>query len=401
MWQQHDLMLRSNVFPAGTLLDSYYDRDVTRLSDRGMASNMIGDRWSEVSSDEISSWADQDITLPNGDSMTVTDVFRLDAIPAIARIASRRKLQNPDFIIAGKIVGEPVMMAVDAKFSIDTAKSAQVSGETLQALIDVGDLITDLLPGLPKDAEIRDGLFISPDVPLSHYVMERTRGRLSVRVSRDQVKLVSIAPVPFLKPMEGARLLGTLASCDGFRDDIRHNMLLAMYYFRLVRACYGSYAEMTSPIFGPATASEGTTEDLESRTLAMAKSATSSWDVVLQWDAMADQIRRQREAIFNAMPFPMANKELRDRVVLESELRGLEAPSINSVRKRLGSWHRNQFEDRIGVVLPPVADLPDLIQRIHLIAAEVEPHIAPAMDRIIDEVFADQPALTPDEPETA
>ena len=41
-------MLRSSAFPAQSLLDSYYDRDVTQLSDRGLASNMIGDRWSDV-----------------------------------------------------------------------------------------------------------------------------------------------------------------------------------------------------------------------------------------------------------------------------------------------------------------------------------------------------------------
>lgn len=397
----HDLHLRSDAFPAGSLLDTYYDRDVTRLSDRGRASNMIGDRWSELCSEEISSWEGQQVLLPDGSEIAVKLVFRLDAIPQIARIASRKKLQNPDFIIVGEIDGLSTMLAVDAKFSIDTAKPAQVTAETLQALLDVGERITDLLPGLPVDAQLRDGLFVSPDMPLTHYVLGRTRGRLSVRVSPDQVVLVPVQPVAFLKPLQGARLIGTLATCDGFRQEIRSNMLLAMYYFRLARACYGAYADMTAPILGPPEAAEGSAEDLEARTASMARSATSAWDIVLHWDAAAEQIRRQREEIFNAMPFPIANKDLRDRIVLESEQRGLVPPSINSVRKRLGSWYREQFEDRLGVILPPVTDLPDLIQRIYVVANEITSLVPPALDAMIDEVFAEQPAQDSGISETA
>jgi len=328
--------------------------------------------------------------------MEIHQVYRLDDIPEIARIASRRKLQNPDFIIEGEIDSQVILMAVDAKFSIDTAKPSQVSAETLASLLDVGDLITDLLPGITMSANMRDGLFLSPDMPLSHYVLARTRGRLSVRVPREQVMLIPVAPVPFLKPLEGARLIGTLATCDGYREEIRSNMLLAMYYFRLVRACYGAYADMTAPILGPPDASVGSTAELESLTVSIVRSARSAWDVVLQWDTRAEQIRRQREAVFNAMPFPVPNKDVRDRVVLESELRGLEAPSINSVRKRLGAWHRQQFDARIGVVLPPVENLPALIQHLHHIAAEVEPLVPAAFDEIIETVFASQPELIPD-----
>lgn len=390
--QRDDLLLKSSVFPAGTLLDSYYDRDVTRLSDRGLASNMIGDRWSEISSEEISSWEGTERQLPNDSVLNIDRVFRLDDIPQIASIASRRKLQNPDFIISGRTDHEAVLMAIDAKFSIDTAKSPQVSAETLQALLDVGDLITDLLPGLPVGAKPRDGLFISPDVPLSHYVMTRTRGRLSVRVARDQVVLIPARPVPFLKPLEGSRLIGTLASRDGFRDEIRTNMLMAMYYFRLVRACYGSYADLTAPIFGAPTFSEGTDEDLEQKTIQIARSARTAWDVVVQWDAAAEQVRRQRETAYAAMPFPLANKEVRDRINLESELRGIDAPSVNSVRKRLGAWYRQQFDNRIGVVLPPIDDISGLVNQIHSIASEVYPLVPAAMDAILDDVFAAQSA---------
>ena len=399
---QHDqLFLRSDSFPARTLLDSYYDRQVTQLSDRGLASNMIGDRWSDLSAQHLDQWPGTTVTLPDGSSIDVQHVYRLDATPQIASIASKRKLQNADFIVVGNRAGNLVQFAIDAKFSIETAKSAQVSAETLSALLEVGDLITAHLPGLPAEAEVLDGYFISPDMPLTHYVMGRPRGRMAARVDSDQVFLVPVQPVPFLKSEPGSRLLGPLAVLDGYRDDLKNNMLLAMYYFRLARACYGAYGEITRPIFGPADASAASDTELEQRTIEVARSARSSWDVVLHWDNQAEQVRAQRETAYGAMAFPIPNRELRDRIVAESERRGVEQPSINSVRKRIGGWYREQFDLRLGTVLPPVEDMTALLQQIHQAAVEVLPLIEPKMGEIIDEVLSAQPPVSGDETTTA
>ena len=400
MPNRDDLMLRSNAFPARTLLDSYYDRDVTQLSDRGLASNMIGDRWSDVAAEVIERWAGAAIVMPDHSLVDVHRVYRLDITPQIATIASRRKLQNPDFIIAGKRDGQNVIFAVDAKFSIDTAKSAQVANETLSALLEVGAPITDWLPDLATSAAVQDGYFISPDMPLSHYVLGRSRGRLAARVSTQQTLLIPVQPVPFLKDLSGSRLLGPLATLDGFRDQLRSNMLLSMYYFRLARACYGAYAETARPIFGPALNDDDPTSSVERLTIEFAHSASSSWDVVQQWDTLAEHVRRQREAAYAAMAFPMANREFRDRIVAESLKREVVAPSINNVRKRVGAWYRGQFDQQLGTVMPPVADMPALLQQIHRIAADVMPLVEPAFDSILDETLANQPHISSAESET-
>jgi hypothetical protein len=174
-----------------------------------------------------------------------------------------------------------------------------------------------------------------------------------------------------------------------------------MYYFRIARACYGAYAETTAPIFGPATASTGSEAELERRTIELARGARSSWDVVLQWDADAGRVRRQREAAYAAMAFPLANREIRDRIVAASKQREVVAPSINSVRRRIGSWYRDQFDQQLGTVLPPVEDLGALLQRIHSVASAVAPKIQMAVDAIIDEVLAGQPHISTADPETA
>lgn len=383
-----DLWLTNDAFPQGRLLESYYDRDVTRLSDRGLASSMIGDRWSDLCAEVVESWPGSLLVLPDGIGMQVESVYRLDAIPQLARIASKRGLQNPDFIVSGRVNGEQVLAAIDAKFSIDTAKNSQVAADTLAALLEVGELITDLLPNIDLNARLLDGYFLSPESPLTNYVLDLRRGRLAARVRRDRVLLLPLTPVQFIKPLQGSRLIGTLATIDGLRQDIRTNMLLAMYYFRLVRACYGAYIESITPLLGASGPITVVESDLENITLEMARGIQNSWQLVLAWDSRAEQVRRQRESVNAAMSLPIRSHELRDRIVAEAELRGIEAPSINSVRRVLGSWYRQQFDVALGVVPAPVHDLPDLLTRIHDVATMLLPEVQPALERALDTAFA-------------
>lgn len=386
-FQFDDLWLTSEAFPQGRLLESYYDRDVTRLSDRGLASNMIGDRWSDVCAEVVETWPGSALTLPDGQLMSVEAVYRLDAIPGIARVASKRGLQNPDFLVSGAIAGETVLLSMDAKFSIDTAKSPQVSADALRALLDVGPAITEHLEQLDANAAVKDGYFLSPDMPLTHYVLQLRRGRLAARVPGSTVTLLPISPVPFLKPMKGARLLGTLATLDGFRQEIRTNMLLAMYYFRLVRACYGAWIETITPLVGRHEVASADESDLESLVIEIARSSQNSWQVVMAWDARAEYVKRQRDAVNTAMALPMRSAELRERIEAESVLRGVDGPSINSVRRAIGGWYRRQFDEALGVIPGPVEDISVILAQIHETARAIEPRLPDAFDQVIEEVF--------------
>ncbi|MCO5228781.1 MAG: hypothetical protein M9934_10935 [Thermomicrobiales bacterium] len=383
-----ELWFTSEAFPQGRLLESYYDRDVTRLSDRGLASNMIGDRWSDVCTDAIETWPESVLTLPDSQRMLVSAVHRLDAKPGIARVASKRGLQNPDFLVRGMIAGENVLLSMDAKFSIDTAKSPQVSAEVLRALLEVGPAITDHLGQLDIEAAVRDGYFLSPDVALTHYVLQLGRGRLASRVPGSSVTLLTTSPVSFLKPMKGARLLGTLATLDGFRQEIRTNMLLAMYYFRLVRACYGAWIETITPLVGRYEVTSTDDSELESQVIEIARSSQNSWQVVMTWDARAEYVKRQREAVSGAMALPMRSAELRERIEAESALRGVDAPSINSVRRAIGGWYRRQFDEMLGVIPGPVEDIGVVLTQVHEAARAIAPRLPDAFNQVIEEAFS-------------
>lgn len=385
--QFDDLWLTSEAFPQGRLLESYYDRDVTRLSDRGLASNMIGDRWSDTCAAAVSQWPETVLRLPDGTDISVASVYRLDDIPGIARVASKRGLQNPDFLVRGDVNGERVLLSMDAKFSIDTAKSPQVSADVLQALLDVGPTITDHLQPFEMDANVRDGYFLSPNATLTHYVLQLRRGRLAARVPARTVVMLPITPVAFLKPLQGARMLGTFATLDGFRQEIRTNMLLAMYYFRLVRACYGSWIETITPLVGVGDPAAKDENELERITLELARSSQTSWNIVMAWDERAEYVKRQRDAVNAAMGLPLRNPDIRERIANEAERRGVEGPSISSVRRTIGGWYRRQFDDALGLINAPVDDISTVLTRIHEAARGIEPRLSEAFDRVIEEAF--------------
>lgn len=383
--------LRSPVFPGGSLLAAYYDREVTQLSDRGMASNLIGDRWSNVVAAHLAVWPGTDIRLPDGRNVTVDRVYRLDDIPAIAAMASKHHLQNPDFLVEGKGRDGEVVFAADAKFSVEMAKAGQVSATSLAALLELGPRLTDHLPGLSPDADLADGLFISPDSEISRYVMRQTRGQHALRVAPASLVLLPISPVEFLKPMEGARLMTLMASVDGYRDVLRTNMLLAMYAFRLARAIIGCDREMVTPIVGKADALVQDLNAIEQRTLQMAAGARSGWDLVGKWDAAAAIVREQRRAVQAVTSPTLSNKDLRQRIQEVADAAGVEAPSVNRVRKQIGGWYRGQVEEPFGTVTGPVDDFPSLLQRLEQRGKTVAQELPSHVEQIIQQAVGEMP----------
>lgn len=129
------------------------------LADLGGSSGMIGARWSDIVSDHVDSLVGMDVAIPGGGSHRIERVIRLDALPHVAHLASKRSLQNPDFVLLGRSNGALTMQAADAKFSIETARSKQVSVEMLTALAEVGAAYTSLLGEWEAEGEIVPGLF--------------------------------------------------------------------------------------------------------------------------------------------------------------------------------------------------------------------------------------------------
>ena len=105
---------QSSRLPGGDLVSAVLDREVMGLADRGGASNLVGDRWADVVAEATAMWPSSERPVPGGDAILVEVVHRLDAEPGVAAAASRRGLQNPDLLLAGRIDGRSTIQAAFA-----------------------------------------------------------------------------------------------------------------------------------------------------------------------------------------------------------------------------------------------------------------------------------------------
>lgn len=383
------LSLQSPVFPGGSLLSAIFNRDLTRLSDRGGASELIGDRWSDVCAEAMDEWPGSRITI-DGRGLRVDRFIRLDAVPAIARSASRKKLQNPDYVIVGRDQTGPVVFSADAKFSVETAGASQVSGEALSALMEIGPVVTDALGTLDPATRIADGIFLSPDYSLTHYMMTRRRGYRSMSVDRDQVLLLPVTALGFLKPLEASTLIPIFATIDGYNLEARRSLLLAQYYFRLARAAIGCWNDEVGSLLIPRQRPDLDLFAVDAKARELAATATSGWEIIEQWDAQAETVRAQREAVSEATALPVVNRELREKLEKAAKAAGVEQPpSLSQIRRRIGAWFRDELLERFGPLMPPVADFPATLRDLAVATEGLRGDVERETDRVIAEMLAE------------
>jgi len=235
-----DIALVSPSLPGGSLFNAMYDRTLMRFSDRGGASGIIGDRWADLCAaalgQEVKTLATLDADLP---SIACGGMVRLDDIPEVARVASRAHLQNPDFLLVGTQCGRQTIKAADAKFSVETAKSRQISAHVVKALLDLGQTVRERIPDLHDDVVISDGIFLCPDYSLTRHVLRGGQGLRRIAVPDREICLLPVTIDDFMLPIGHERLISILAARDDLGFDYRQSLLLTLYYFRLARSAVG------------------------------------------------------------------------------------------------------------------------------------------------------------------
>ncbi len=92
-----------------------------------------------------------------------------------------------------------------------------------------------------------------------------------------------------------------------------------------------------------------------------------------RWALDAEQVRADRSAINQAAALPLPNRELREWVIADAEALGVEAPSLNRVRKALQRWVHDQVLDEIGAIEPGEGNLDRQIGQIRAIVARISP----------------------------
>lgn len=383
-------IVRSPLLPGGDLLSAVLDRDVMGLADRGAASGMIGERWADVCAEWIETWRDRAIPVPGSDGnlLTVQRAVRLDAHPEIANRASRRGLQNPDWLFIGTLDGVPTIQAADAKFSVETARVKQVSPAVVEALLAVPDLLETVTAPLPADLATVPGIFLCPDSALTHIMLRRRHGIVRVTVTEEDIDFVPAPAGRFFRGMQGYDLMHQLAEVDALPVDLERNLLAGLYYFRLARAAVGCWIDASKPLLmlkDQVTVDEAAVlADVHARSAA----ASSALELILGYDADVQTIRAQRQAVEQVAALPMSGKELRALIAQRVAALDGEAPSVNQIRRRIGGWYRKALRAQVGPLNPPVANLSDTLIAVGAAGRALTPELHRQARQIIDAMIA-------------
>ena len=383
--------MRSPLLPGGDIVSALFDREVMGLADRGGASNLIGDRWADIAAAHVATWVGSERRLHADDEvpLRIVRVERLDATPAVAAAASKRGLQNPDLLLIGRRGDQEAIQAADAKFSVETARSKQVSLEVVLGLLELRNLVPGLLDGVGDRLQVESGVFLCPDYPLTHLMLRRRRGIVRTTVRREEVVMVPAAADRFWDGVPGAEIITPLAETDGLPARPHENLMAGVYYFRLARAAVGFWVDATKPLL---VHNDVVTVDLNAvrdETVRRARKAASAIDLIRRWDAEVQTIRNQRAAVDHVAALPVNGRELRAMAAAIAESRDEDPPSANQVRRRLVAWYRGALRDRFGPILPPVADLPSVLRQLADAGRDLAPQAEGELERIVLELLAE------------
>ncbi|MDQ3523464.1 MAG: hypothetical protein M3451_00205 [Chloroflexota bacterium] len=380
-----DLRLHSDRLPGGTFARAVFDSLLMRLSDKGGASHMIGESWSNVVAGELEGWTGKVIPVPRSDLRNgiVTDIHRLDTIPGVAARASRLGLKNPDFLAHVQCNGRGTVIGVDAKFSIETAREEQVSVEATSRLFEKDELLTALLPSMPDIPTFARGMFVSPDYNLTRAMFRQRMGHRRMTVSRHDVVLVDVPGADMFARVGEPKVMRRLIALDSLPIDPWSSLLASQYYFRLSRAMFGLAIDEQLPLLGHHEVRTDVSHVLK-QVERRASRVDSAWELVLLWDRDVEHIRRQRLALHQVVGSPVSGAELRELadttlVHLAPEAR----PSRNQVRKALGKMFADDVIGRTGVLMPPLDDFPSELERVAAVSRDVAERYRTDIDAIV------------------
>jgi hypothetical protein len=388
---------RSPLLPGGGIISALFNREVMGLADRGGASNLIGERWADIAATHATTWIGSERRLHADDqeALRVMRVDRLDAMPAVASAASRRGLQNPDLLLIGERGDRQAIQAADAKFSVETARSKQVSPEVVLALLGLRSHVPGLLDGLSDGIQVESGVFLCPDYPLTHLMLRHRRGIVRTTVRPEEVVFVPAAADRFWDGVPGADIIAPLADTDNLSTRPDEDLMVGVYYFRLARAAVGFWLDATKPLL---LHNDIVTVDISAvrdETVQRSGEADSAIDLIRHWNADVQEIRNQRAAVDQAAALPIQGRELRALAANIAQAVGADPPSANQVRRRLGAWYRGALRDRLGPILPPVTDLPSILRQLAGAGRDLAPQAERELERIVLELVAEASSGAP------
>jgi len=379
----------SDKLPGGSFARAVFDSQLMRMSDKGGASHLIGEGWSDVVAGELKLWTGKPIPVNRADVVggSVEEVHRLDTLPGVASRASKIGLKNPDFLAFAR--GDPgqIVVAIDAKFSIETARDEQVSAEATSRLFEDDQILSSLLPSINGNHQFARGLFVSPDYNLTRAMFRQRMGHRRMTVSRGDVVLVDVDGAEMFENLGQTGIIQLLIDLDALPVPVWESLLAGQYYFRLSRAIHGFALDEQMPLLGQLEAPPGEGHVME-KLLRRSHGAHSAWELMLAWDRDAEHIRRQRQALHQVVGMPLTGAELRALAdVVLADVEPDDRPSRNQVRKALGRAFTHDVLEQTGVVMPAVSDFTAELERVASISRGVAEQYLADIESIVREII--------------
>ena len=301
--------------------------------------------------------------LPDGRPGRIDDVIRIDLIPSINRFASAHALSNPDFLLDLSADEGHIVVACDAKFSIETGRAKQVSAEVLRALIETDG--SPVAAVLPSSRTLADGLFLTPDIALTHAILAGRSGLGRLTLKPAQIELVPARTVDLITDVHLVAGIEAFAALDGYAEAWRDDLGFGLYGLRCTAAATGCWLDATRPML---PMNDETLPDMPaviSEIQQRAHRARTGWSLIQRWDEEVEVVRAQRVAISRLTTPPMAARDLRPMIDQIAQRRGVTPPSMSSVRRQLAAATRAHLRGRFGPLEPPITDLDAITRAIN------------------------------------
>jgi hypothetical protein len=331
--------IRSPKLPGGTLISAVLDRRLMAWSDRGGASRIFGDIWSEHCWFYLNNGATifEEVSFDHSG----THVIRLDDNPKIAIQAGRHQLPNPDFLILHpEQAGQFSVRAVDAKFAVDRLRRMQISPESIRELIELpGSLAREeienrLGAGTANRLVYAPGAFLGPSSLLNDYFYLRHTSGEEPAIPSDELHLLAVKPSALFAEIEEHSLMNLMISIDDLvATNPESELILGMYYLRLASAARWFTTQAHQPLLSIEPVDPADISTTCEVTTARIERGESAYGLIETWSVAIDRHAERQKQVQEAARLPVRMSEIRG--LLERSGRGEDKKLLRRVRGRL------------------------------------------------------------------
>jgi hypothetical protein len=389
--------LHSSKLPGGSVIAALLNRNLMTWSDRGGASRLFGEVWSERCWDLLQAGDARTGVLRArlGTDIERFAVIRLDANPRIAIQAGRHKLPNPDFVVVGHDRDDrDHVYAVDAKFAVDRIRSEQISPESMESLVGLpsGIVLREIQSqggiGLTDRVTYRNGLFIGPDHPMNRFFRSLHMESGETDIESGEITLVPVSSGEVFGLLPEKAVIDFLASVDRLQPAGDQDLLSAMYYLRLACAASWFHQEMTRPLLSLRETVRPETAAVDRELRRRAKQHRTAFEVIASWARQAERQVQTREIVQRAASLPLRMGDLRAAATTIG--RGEDRKLVRSARGMLEKRYIRRLIDEIGEVpATPRHTIDDVVQEIRKVNRKLQPELRRDVDRIFDRLLTE------------